>query len=202
MALPDFHEIRFPVDIGLDLLGGPGFATVIAGSGSDIEQRNITRPARLEWDLDKPIENRTKINEVISFFRARNGKASGFRYKDWIDYRATDELLGVVTAPAETFQCIITYPDDINTTTRTIKKPVAGTFKVTVGGDLQVDNVDYTVDTTTGIITYNGSDTGVLSATFEFDVPVRFDTDKLPITLQRRDAGRIDGLPIIEDLNE
>ena len=58
----------------------------------------------------------------------------------------------------------------------------------------------WTVDTTTGIVTFSAPPAAgvVITAGFEFDVPVRFDTDELPITLDIERMGSIASIPLIE----
>jgi uncharacterized protein (TIGR02217 family) len=58
------------------------------------------------------------------------------------------------------------------------------------------------VNTSTGIVTFAGGHVpgvgGVVTAGFEFDVPVRFDTDQLEINLAQIEAGSIPHIPIVE----
>ena len=81
-------------------------------------------------------------------------------------------------------------------------KPVAGTVRVAVDGVEQSEATDFTVDATTGVVTFEpGHEPGaaaVITAGFEFDVPVRFDTDKLEINLQGFRHGAIPHIPIVE----
>ena len=58
----------------------------------------------------------------------------------------------------------------------------------------------WTVDTTTGIITFASPPSvgTILTCGFEFDVPVRFDTDDLPVTLDIERLGSITSIPLIE----
>jgi uncharacterized protein (TIGR02217 family) len=81
---------------------------------------------------------------------------------------------------------------------RTINKPVAGTVLVAVGGVAQSSG--WSVDTTTGIVTFttapaNGA---AVTAGFEFDVPVRFDSDLMDVTLDIERLGSITSIPIVE----
>jgi uncharacterized protein (TIGR02217 family) len=56
------------------------------------------------------------------------------------------------------------------------------------------------VDSATGLVTFDAppASGAVISAGFEFDVPVRFDTDRLDIALSRFRAGDIPSIPLIE----
>ena len=90
-----FHEVRFPDNIAYGATGGPEFATTVVATGSGHEKRNVNwSEARGRWDVASGLKKQAQIDELIAFFRARRGKAYGFRFKDWTDYRATGQLLG------------------------------------------------------------------------------------------------------------
>jgi uncharacterized protein (TIGR02217 family) len=55
-----------------------------------------TGPGRAaRWDVASGLKKQAQIDELIAFIRARRGKAYGFRFKDWTDYKATGQLLGI-----------------------------------------------------------------------------------------------------------
>ena len=92
-----FHEVRFPDNIAYGATGGPEFATTVVATGSGHEKRNVNwSEARGRWDVASGLKKQAQIDELIAFFRARRGKAYGFRFKDWTDYGATGQLLGQV----------------------------------------------------------------------------------------------------------
>jgi uncharacterized protein (TIGR02217 family) len=66
----------------------------------------------------------------------------------------------------------------------------------------QAEGAAFAVDTTTGLVTFQPGHVplaaAVVTAGFEFDVPVRFDTDKLEINLQGFRHGAIPQIPIVE----
>jgi uncharacterized protein (TIGR02217 family) len=90
-----FHEVRFPDNIAYGATGGPEFATTVVVTGAGYEQRNVDwAEARSRWDVASGLKNQAQLDELIAFFRARKGKAYGFRFKDWADYKAVGRLLG------------------------------------------------------------------------------------------------------------
>lgn len=97
-----------------------------------------------------------------------------------------------------TFQLQKTYSDSGAFYTRTIKKPVAGTVRVSVAGT--EITTGFAVDSTTGIITITSAPSSgqVVKAGYEFDVPVRFNTDSIAINIAGFNAGEIPSIPIIE----
>ena len=58
----------------------------------------------------------------------------------------------------------------------------------------------WTLDAATGIVTFTTAPgSGVIvRAGFEFDVPVRFDTDTLDVTLDIERLGSITSIPLLE----
>ena len=58
----------------------------------------------------------------------------------------------------------------------------------------------WTVDTTTGLVTFDAAPAAGVAVTagFAFDVPVRFDTDALDVTLDLERLGSITSIPLLE----
>ena len=194
-----FHEVQFPNDIAYGATGGPEFATSVVATASGFEQRNINwSAARGRWDVASGLKKQTQLDTLVAFFRARKGRAHGFRFKDWTDFKATAQALGTGNGTITTFQLIRTYSSGGATDVRTITKPVAGTVKVYLAGVLQASG--WSVNTTTGIITFTTAPgNGVaVSADYEFDVPVRFDTDRMAVTIEQINLHQWSGIPIVE----
>ena len=129
--MSSFHEVRFPDNIAYGATGGPEFATTVVATSSGHEKRNVNwSEARGRWDVASGLKKQAQIDELIAFFRARRGKAYGFRFKDWTDYQATGQLLGTGDDAVTQFQLVKHYPSGSVIEVRTITKPVAGTVKV------------------------------------------------------------------------
>jgi uncharacterized protein (TIGR02217 family) len=81
---------------------------------------------------------------------------------------------------------------------RTIAKPVAGTVRVYLDGVEQL--AGWLVDLTTGVVTFlTAPAAGVaITADLEFDVPVRFDTDHMAVTLESFRLHRWQQIPVVE----
>ncbi len=105
-----FHEVQFPPDISYGASGGPGYSTTVVTTVSGHERRNANwAMARGRWNVAHGLKKREQVAELIAFFRARRGRAYGFRFKDWTDYQAFAQSLGVgdgaatsVSLPAST----------------------------------------------------------------------------------------------------
>ena len=126
-----FHEVRFPPDISYGAVGGPGWSTSIVTTVSGHERRNANwSQARGRWNVAHGLKRREQVAELIAFFRARMGRAYGFRFKDWTDYQALAQTLGTGDGSTRTFQLVKRYASGGEVVTRTIAKPVAGTAKL------------------------------------------------------------------------
>ena len=193
-----FAEIQFPVDISYGATGGAMFSTDIVETYGGNEQRNINwSEARGQWNVAHGVKTQSQLDILIAFFRARRGKAIGFRFKDWSDYKVTGQVLGTGNGTQTAFQLKKSYTSLV-TVDRTIKKPVSGT--ILVYKDAVLQGSGYTVDVTTGVITFTVAPANgvVVSATFEFDVPVRFDTDQIEINLESYGIGSWGNIPLVE----
>ena len=203
-----FHEVRFPDNISRGARGGPERRTQIVELASGDEERNASwANSRRRYDVAYGIRRADDLASVVAFFEARNGRLHGFRTKDWADYKsalpsqaitATDQQIGIGTGSQQTFQLAKRYTSGAQTWVRTIAKPVAGTVRVALGMVEQMSG--WTVDTTTGLVTFTTAPAGgvVIRAGFEFDVPVRFDSDTLDVTLDFERLGSITSIPLVE----
>lgn len=192
---------RFPVGISFGAVGGPGYSTDVVVMGGGAEQRNQNwSAARCAYDVARACKTLAIRDELIAFFRIAKGRANGFRFKDWTDYEvATTE--GVLSSLGSgQYQLQKRYTHAGGTEDRDIQKPVSGTAAVYTSGDvLLVAGVDYTIDTTTGIITVQGSPTPAPAKwSGEFDVPVRFDIDRLGLIAEDIEFFRSQSIPLVE----
>lgn len=188
-----FHEILFPADISYGSSGGPGFKTTVFVADSGYEQRNIDwRNVRCEYDVSQAIKQQDQMDALTAFFMARRGKAYGFRFKDWNDFRIALQQIAVGDGATKTFQIAKSYTsasDDSGesyTYVRPIRKIAWGTVAgVSVGGVVKTSPSDYSVDYNTGLITFvtaPADAAAIVIGAAEFHVPVRFDIDKLTVT--------------------
>ena len=203
-----FHEVRFSTRISFGSRGGPERRTVISTSGSGFEHRNSQwADSKRRYNAGYGVKSLDDIHTVIEFFEERRGRLHGFRWKDKFDFSSTtpqgavtytDQFLGTGDGSTDTFQLIKRYGSVYSPYTRDIKKPVTGTVVIAFDSVEQVSG--WSVDTTTGIVTFTSPPGGGVNITagFQFDVPVRFDTDYLEIDLSAFSAGNIPDIPIIE----
>jgi uncharacterized protein (TIGR02217 family) len=149
--MPAFHEVQFPPAISYGASGGPGYLTTVVATASGHEHRNSNwAAARGKWDVASGLKNREQVAELIAFFRARRGRAHGFRFKDWTDYQGMAQALGTGNGSLKTFQLVKNYSSGGVTESRTITKSVAGTIKLYRNGVLITSGVS--TDGTTGVV--------------------------------------------------
>lgn len=205
-----FHEVRFPLRVALGTSGGPVRRTDIVNLSNGRENRNRRwQDARRRYDAGSGVCSLDDLYAVLAFFEARAGQFYGFRFHDPVDHKsctpgatraAGDQEIGTGDGVTASFQLVKRYADAGGGTVRTIEKPVAGTVLVSVAG-AAVPMADYMVDAATGIVTFKPGKipaSGTIRAGFEFDVPVRFDIDRIDIDLAQFNAGRIPSIPIVE----
>jgi uncharacterized protein (TIGR02217 family) len=205
-----FHDIRFPVTLSFGALGGPERRTEIVELSNGAEERNTPwSQSRRRYDAGTGLRALDDLEALVAFFEARQGRLHAFRWKDWGDYRsapasraiaAGDQLLGLGDNDKLTFPLRKAYPSGAQTYWRAITKPVAGSVQVAVGNDAMVLGRDYTVDYASGTVIFDRApEAGAqVYAGFEFDVPVRFDTDLIQISVSSFAAGEVPKVPVIE----
>jgi uncharacterized protein (TIGR02217 family) len=146
--------------------------------------------------------------DILAFFEARLGRLYGFRWKDWADYKsvapgvetsATDQVLELTNPDEASYQLAKSYTSGPTVYTRKIHKPVQSTVKLALDGVTLVEGTDFYVDYTSGLV-YIGiiGYTGLVTAGFEFDVPVRFAQDHLDVTVELFNVGQAPQINTIE----
>jgi uncharacterized protein (TIGR02217 family) len=207
-----FHEVRFPTSIGIRSKGGPERRTDIVTLGSGREERNARwQHARRYYNAGYGVRSISALSFVISFFEERRGRLHGFRFKDRLDYRSTnngavsgasDQVIGTGDGLTKYFYLSKTYGSGASAYIRPIVKSVAGTVKIAVAGLAKIEGQQFTVDHALGRIYFPPSQIPAVgqsvTAGFEFDVPVRFDTDRLDVDMASFEAGEIPSIPLIE----
>ena len=205
-----FHEVRFPANLSFGALGGPERRTDIVTLTSGFEERNTPwAHSRRRWDAGLGLQSLDDLAALIAFFEARRGQLHGFRWKDWADHKscatsaepaADDQVIGTGDGATDEFSLTKTYRSGGAEYVRPIAKPVVGSVLVAVGGVLQVRGADFEVDEAEGLVTLASAPAeGVaVTAGFAFDVPVRFDTDRIEISAATFQGGQVPSVPVVE----
>lgn len=205
-----FHDIRFPASLSFGSIGGPERRTEVVSLANGFEERNTPwAHSRRRYDAGFGMRSLDDVQALIAFFEARQGQMYAFRWKDWSDFTScaassdpsfSDQVIGLGDGVETTFALVKTYASGDQSYNRPIRKPVVGTVRVGLAQDELQESVDYTVDYTSGTITFfNPPDTDLqVTAGFEFDVPVRFDTDRIQTSVASFQAGDVPNVPIVE----
>lgn len=205
-----FHEVRFPTSLSFGSIGGPERRTEIVTLTNGFEERNSPwAHSRRRYDAGFGLRSLDDVERLIAFFEARQGQLHGFRWKDWGDYKSClpsetisgeDQFIGMGDEQTTDFQMTKLYSSGGEDYRRPIRKPVKGTVLVTVSGDPVIETVDYDVDYQNGLIQFrHAPDIGAeIRVGFEFDVPVRFDTDFIQSSVANFNAGEVPDVPVIE----
>jgi uncharacterized protein (TIGR02217 family) len=194
-----FHQVRFPLDVALGARGGPERVTDIVTLQSGREERNQRwAQSRRRYNAGYGIKSRADMQAVLAFFEERRGRFHSFLWRDGLDHSSNGQQpLGTGDGTTTEFQLVKRYGAVFDPYDRPITRPVVETVEVFVDG---TPTLAVEVDELTGLVTFDDApaDGAVLTATFEFDVPVRFDIDRLDIELTGFDAADAPAIPLIE----
>lgn len=205
-----FHEVRFSGAISFGSTGGVERRTEIVALVNGFEHRNTPwEQSRRRYDAGLGVKSLDDLAEVLAFFEARRGMLHGFRWKDWMDHKSGlpsaapgvfDQAIGTGDGATTLFGLVKVYMPGANEFRRRITKPVAGTVRVAVDGAEQTEGTDFSLDATSGTVAFAAAPAAgaTVTAGFEFDVPVRFDTDELAVNVAAFEAGEIPSIPVIE----
>ncbi|MEM7330320.1 MAG: DUF2460 domain-containing protein [Pseudomonadota bacterium] len=199
-----FHDVRFPMQLALGATGGPEWRTDIATLASGAEVRNrVWSQSRRRWGVGGALTDLASLQVLVAFFEARRGRLHGFRFRDPIDHLSCligqdvsfdDQTIGTGDGTTQVFQLTLSRDGVI----RSILKPLADTVQIGIDG--QAVAAGWTVDPGTGQVTFEmPPGLGLsISAGFEYDCPVRFDSDHIGAVIEAFGAGRIATLDLVE----
>ena len=205
-----FHDVLFPVRLAFGARGGPRRQVDITTLSNGHEVRNSSQSlSRRVFDVGTALKSKADIYEILEFFEARHGALYAFRFKDPMDHRsaniaetvsAQDQTIGEGDGNKREFQLIKTYKDSFGQQIRPITKPVQGSVIIAINGQ---ETTDFTLNPLSGLVTLSAAPQAgaVISAGFEFDTPVRFDSPSLDISLDVFGAGEIPSIALIEVLD-
>ena len=207
-----FHEVRFPLAIGFGASGGPERRTDIVLLASGHEERNARwADSRRRYNAGTGVRSLRDLHTLLAFFEERRGRLYGFRWRDRAVWKSckpdeepgpADQPIGIGDGQSAAFGLTRRYGGAFEPYSRPIAKPVAETVRVAVNGVECAAGQHFSVDAATGLVTFLPGHVpaqgAAVTAGFAFDVPVRFDTDRLDINLAAFEAGEVPAIPIVE----
>ena len=209
MSIPAFEEVKLPARLAFGSTGGVERRTAITTLASGFERRSSPwAHGRRRWLVGGAIRRLEDAQALVAFFEARRGRLTGFRFEDFADaascasghaISAQDQALGVGDGAQRLFPLLKRYGEGASAYLRPISKPVAGSLRVAVAG-VELASGGFAVDAATGLVTLVAAPAmgAAVTAGFRFDVPVRFDADRIDVTLEGFEAGRVTAVPLVE----
>ncbi|MDE2444794.1 MAG: DUF2460 domain-containing protein [Alphaproteobacteria bacterium] len=205
----NWDDVRFPTSISRGSTSTAERRTDVVVTASGREERNARwANSKRKYNAGFGLKSLDDIQTVVAFFEERRGRLYAFRWKDFADFKscaasathaATDQVIGTGTGTQATFQLVKIYGAGTRNYARVISTPVTDTVKVAVNG---VVTTQFVVNPQTGVVTFNAgyfpAAGTVVTAGFEFDVPVRFDTDQISINRAHFAGGDIPSIPLVE----
>jgi uncharacterized protein (TIGR02217 family) len=159
----------------------------IGRSGHEVRNANWQDPLH-KFNAASGIKTRADVATLEAFFHTCRGRETGFLLQDLSDYQipSSGNTPQLLPGSGNTRQIVKRYTDALNNTLdRVITRPSSNTthLKVYNNGSLLTHGSQYTYSATTGVITFTFTPSTVTITLDKFYVPVRFDTDELPIDL-------------------
>jgi uncharacterized protein (TIGR02217 family) len=207
-----FHDVLFPLAVSFGATGGPGRKNEIVQLSSGREKRNArVALSRRSYDAGTGVRSLDDLYDVLAFFEARRGSLYAFRFRDPFDMKSCrpdvvpgplDQALGTGDGTRASFPLVKSYGDGDEAYARPIMKPAAGTLRVAVAGVERMGPADFSFDEGSGSVVFAAAaipaEGQAVTAGYEFDVPVRFDTERIEIGLHSFKAGQIPNIPLVE----
>jgi uncharacterized protein (TIGR02217 family) len=212
--LSSFHDVLFPLAVSFGATGGPERRNEIVALASGREKRNARlSQSRHHYDAGTGLRSLDDLHEVLAFFEARRGSLHAFRFRDPFDMKscspganpsAQDQAIGIGDGATARFALVKVYGTGDDAHRRFVMKPVDGSLRIAVDGVEKASPADFSFDAATGEVVFTAgaipADGGAVTAGYVFDVPVRFDAERLSVSLKAFKAGQIPSIPLIEVL--
>ncbi len=210
--LAEFHDVRFPTAVAFGATGGPERRNEIVRLTSGREKRNARFSQSLHrYDAGTGLRSLADLYEIVAFFEARRGSLHAFRFRDPIDMKsrradqaptALDQALGTGDGTRTRFALIKRYGEGDDAYARVIRKPLPAGLMVAVDAVVKATPEHWSFDDASGDIVFAPGAVpaagDLVTAGYEFDVPVRFDIDRLEIGISHFKAGKIPSIPLVE----
>ncbi|MET0940453.1 MAG: DUF2460 domain-containing protein [Mesorhizobium sp.] len=207
-----FHDVLFPLSVSFGATGGLERRNEIVLMTSGRERRNARfSQSRRRYDAGTGVRSIEDLYDVLAFFEARRGSLHAFRFRDPFDMKscrpgetvtAFDQQIGVGDGSKARFLLAKIYGVGADAYRRDILKPVAATVRVAVNNSERAPTTGFSLDPATGEVVFPAGGipaaNAIITAGFEFDVPVRFDTERLEVSMTAFKAGQIPSIPLIE----
>ena len=196
----DFHNVNLPNYVEIFAVATTEFSTLCASTKSGREIRNASSlvPKRSYFLKDCRL-SRSQFEVFNSFFYARCGRRYAFRLKDYCDFKVQKQQIGKGDGMTKDFQLIKIYQDPLVPYIREITRPVDKSVTIYTEKNTIVPKF---IDFKTGVVTLADAlpEDFELFASFEFDVPVRFEKDSFQYSFNEDGTISLDDVRLVEVL--
>ena len=224
-----YDDVIMPRSVRFGSSSGPTTSTQVVVTGGGHRKANRRWDQHLRRFALTYLREPEDIHAILEIFEGVDGPANSFLARDWNDWNTTagrmkpgdeaqitafDQPLRntadnsfLADGATRTFQMVKRYLPGSAGHTRVIEKPQAGTIRAAVDGVelLEGSPTDFTVNTATGIVTFQtapgatGSPTAVpVTWGGAFHVPVAFVNDEFIQGLQSAETTELPDIPLIE----
>jgi uncharacterized protein (TIGR02217 family) len=188
MLIPDTTEI-FPACPSFGFTSGPRYKVKIIEREGGHERRTRKWSRPLHRYVSVPVGNRVEeeIQEILYFWHAMGGMATGFRLKDHADFKSCkthenptplDQAFVFYEDSPSGYQLVKIYTYGAVEQIREIYKPKGDTIRVANEFGVEQPDSSWTLEEGTGLLTPEGSFVGTpTSWGGEFYVYARFDSE-------------------------
>ncbi|MAP96627.1 MAG: glycoside hydrolase family 24 [Ponticaulis sp.] len=198
----EIADVRFELPLGFQTSGGPEWRSEIVTLASGGEVRNAlwSRPLR-RWQVMGVPLNASDAWDLFRFFNARSGAHQGFRFRDPFNWKTNldevtpfDQAIGTGDGVTTDFQLVF---DDGGSAPLIVTRPVTESVQIGVDGS---EASGFSVNGEAGVVSFTmpPADGAVLTAGFEFDLPVRFETDRLELGQPTPGSFQLTRLALVE----
>jgi uncharacterized protein (TIGR02217 family) len=194
-------EIEFPRDIAYQAQGGPSWFTTVNEGFSGFEQTNQNWALpKGKWKIALDHKAFSYFQQVYQFWMKAAGRAKVFRFLDLKDYQVTNEPCALIIDSPYTgciYQLQNSYAGALSPP-KPILKPITAaverfdgtycsdTVSIFVNGVQQ--NSGWTLDYTTGLVTFTNAPNDTVTWSGQFHYPVRFDMDDCQAIVEESDT--------------
>lgn len=199
--MSDFHNVRFPSRLKLNVSGGPEMRVDVTRLSSGHERRNTRWSAPLRRYLisvgQRPLE---EIQVLTAFFEARSGPLYGFLFRDPFEHKTAgnNQAVSAIDVQIGVGDGVTTAMNLILQNGRQVTHPIEESLRIAIDGEEVFSG--FTFDQVTKKLVFDAAPPvgAIISAGFEFDVPVRFENEQLIATRTVNNAGEVSDITLLE----
>jgi len=208
-----FLEPTFPLELSYGSTATSMFSTRIIGAETGWESRNINwESSRNKFDTAMLVQTQQNLDDLNEFFHAMHGSGYPFKFLDWGDYKSRgvsqpisfdDQIIAVSEGQTE-IPITKTYTDKSGTynSVRNITQPYPSSVRVGRGPDISnlteiFVGADFNIVDGKIILNVALLAGEVISAGFQFYLPMRFESDEFSTNLSAYHVGDAH-VPVIE----